>query len=614
MEFINENTYPVRLPGPSGTIIVIQPHQRASLSPWFKKYSPSFIKEIQSNTTVRIIQNQPQYARQQAQRAQFRQPIKPVYKPPQLPKPLQPARKYVTNQSPKIRGKLLYASTATASKYFKEVSVSTKVSISNNIGVGILSFNRLNSVRRLIESIRKYTDLSRTTIFISDESTKPEVKEYLKTIEDVVFINSETRLGVAGNSNRLLRALSRFKYKLLLNDDVEILKNGWEEFYFKQSLFHHFCMRQPGVCGAVKNEGYATVVGDQKIYTITSKPHGAVLAFDNLVFDTIGYFDEQYISGYEHVDWSNRVSISGIQPSGYHDIEGSTDYFTIHKEPSSIENEQEYLKKNAPLLNEHKQNKSRIYVKPSSASEIPLISYIIPCRGSDRENVINVVINNVRAQKFPNIEIIVVEQDNSQNISLQQPVIWKLVQGGINFNKAKAFNTGVCLVKNKKLILHDADMLVFDRYTSLMDSLLDSHTGAHVGNKVIYFSQQSTSKICKSFHVDPSLEAERVVDYFEGGSIGCTVDAYKEIGGFCERYEGWGCEDCDFFHRLKSLATFYNVRSIDLFHMWHSRPAGWKDRGNINRNIENEILKIPAGDRIIKQREYLKSTYPQLFS
>ena len=58
-----------------------------------------------------------------------------------------------------------------------------------------------------------------------------------------VILRNNERLGIAGNTNRLLRCLSRFKYGMLLNDDVEILKYGWDQIYFdamENTGMHHF--------------------------------------------------------------------------------------------------------------------------------------------------------------------------------------------------------------------------------------------------------------------------------------------------------------------------------------------------------------------------------------
>ena len=211
----------------------------------------------------------------------------------------------------------------------------------DSVGVGILTYNRPNSLRRLIDSIATYRSNS-ATIFVSDDgSTDPAQLAYLDELQscgNIVVLGRQ--LGIAGNSNRLLHCLSPFRKKILLNDDVEILALGWEQFYFsamQRTNFHHFCHRQPGVYGAAR--GDRVMVNGIALNVVLSKPHGAVMALDDVAFAKVGYFDEQFGQyGMEHVDWSTRLSSSGLQPSGFFDVEGSDAYFLVHAEQSAVEN------------------------------------------------------------------------------------------------------------------------------------------------------------------------------------------------------------------------------------------------------------------------------------
>ncbi len=58
-------------------------------------------------------------------------------------------------------------------------------------------------------------------------------------------------------------------------------------------------------------------------------------------------------------------------------------------------------------------------------------------------------------------------------------------------------------------------------------------------------------------------------------NLGATVEDWDTIGGFDERYEGYGAEDTDFGQRLKHVAgTMWWTRNASAFHQWHpvSRP------------------------------------------
>ena len=257
-------------------------------------------------------------------------------------------------------------------EFFKKAIELLNISVPDPIGIGILSFNRVRSITRLLDSIRKFTDLSKITVVVSDESTDNSVKKYLRPQKDIVVLDNAKRIGIAGNTNRLLRYLAKFKYKIVFNDDVEIMRSGWERLYPAAMIsigYHHFCMRQNGIYGASRSDGKTTTHPSCVIQTVPTKPHGAVMAFDNVAFDKVGYFDESFgIYGMEHVDWSNRVSISKIQPTGFHDVVGSEQFFKIHNDRNSMNDNKEKVQALSVGKNRYKTVASsldRIYVKPS---------------------------------------------------------------------------------------------------------------------------------------------------------------------------------------------------------------------------------------------------------
>jgi GT2 family glycosyltransferase len=506
---------------------------------------------------------------------------------------------------PEQRRPIGHIQSADTSRTFASLYHADRWGISNGVGIGILSYNRLASLQRLIGSIRSNTDMDRVTVFVSDESTDPAVGEWLKSQQDLVVLTGQTRLGVAGNSNRLLRCLNRFRYCFLLNDDVEVLNRGWTDFYTQaqhNTGYHHFCYRQTGLLGATC--GDISQVGQFKIGTITEKPHGAVMFFTNEAFRRVGYFDEGFgLYGMEHVDWSNRVGLSGIQPRGYHDVIGSDKFFKIHSEPSAVEDKSILLvaKQRFAALSA---DAGRVFVTTTDMTAVPRISVVIPIRNTERDGAIEAVINGVRAQLFPEIEIIVVEQDSEVRTAIDKfrPCMYHLAQSekpGQAFTKALAFNIGLAKASYPDVILHDADMLAPRSYTQRVYNLLQDYEGVHVGKTVLYLTKSASSIVVDQGVINPGSECDRVVDYFEGGSLACRKWVYAAIGGFNEAYEGYGVEDCDFFERLKFCTKFHDERSVTLIHLWHGRTPGWEAHHERNKQIKAEInSKFNIRDRV----------------
>lgn len=645
LEFVNNNPYPIQIKGPNGGVVNLKSGARKVLDEWFKRYSPRFITLVENNKTIskqptrsnRKLQNPPNKKKPKLSRPSKNPQINKRPTDTSLPKDFrerlkQKKRRRIIDRRRKIEppnknfnrvikskrrivGTKVRQTSKAANKHLNDLLEIARVPISNDIGVGVLSFNRLGCVKRLIQSIRKYTNLNRTTVIVSDESTDINVTKWLKEQNDIITLSNKNRLGVAGQTNRLLRCLKRFKYKLILNDDVEILKSNWETLYFsamKSTGYHHFCMQMPGVYGS--KEAKPNNVKGVAITTIDSKPHGAVLALDDVAFNKVGYFDERFgIYGMEHVDWSRRVSLSKIQPPGYHDLAGSDAFFRIHGEQSAVDNTKRLaeLQKSRQMFENIKNNANRIFVEPSAKSDVPEVSYIIPFQVNDRSGSIRTVINCIKAQRFPAIQIIASEQDTQKRIGDLGPVDHILVppnSPGDQFNKSAAFNMGVKHARNKCCVLHDADMIVHDNYTNLIVDQLDRHDSCHICSYVSYLDINSTNVLNSTGILDRnSVNSTHVINYFEGGSIGITREAYFKIGGFDEKFVGYGVEDCEFYERMSKCSNFREERSVTLIHLAHGRTPGWEACHENNKKRYTSLQRMALATRISKLRNYLQN-------
>ncbi len=613
-EFINPNAVPVNLTGPNGEKITVQPKTKIVLPEFFIKFSPrqiKFIKFIREDTVIRravalpkqSVTNRP--ITEKINRAIREQRKTQSIKSGVERKPHKRTSRVVRANTNKIwKSRTVGKSVSAGSqRQFSQVVSQSIVPISNDIGVGILSYNRFGSLRRLIESIEAYTDLNKTTVFVSDESSNftPDQINWLK-LRNIVLLRGQ-RIGVAGNTNRLLQCLSRFKYKFLLNDDVEIINKGWEHFYvnaMQKSGLHHFCLRQNGVYGASNEDWKQHSVRGIQIRTVGTKPHGGVLVFDEEAFKAVGYFDENFgLYGMEHVDWSERIGKFFNSP-GYHDAVGSNEYMVLHDETSAVPSRVQELHKAREYYDKVKG--TRTFVAHSEQSKIPALSVIIPYRNTERSRSMRTVIANMRAQRIPNLEIIVVEQDAVKRVdqSVIEPVNYYFVPNTpphSAFNKAQAFNKGVSEASNELIVLQDADIIATGNYLAEIYATLQTHTGCHLGEHVYYLSQNSTNVINDTNVLSPEYDCVRVVNYFEGGSLGVHKKTYADIGGFNENFVGYGVEDCCFYKRLIDMSKFANNRKFKFFHLYHGRTPGWDGFHDMNRKYYGDILKKYPGSK-----------------
>jgi GT2 family glycosyltransferase len=368
---------------------------------------------------------------------------------------------------------------------------------------------------------------------------------------------------------------------------------------------HHFCHRQPGVYGAKKGESTAT--NGVILSVVDDKPHGAILAFDDVAFSKVGYFDEQFGKyGAEHVDWSNRVSNSGLQASGYFDVENSDSYFLVHQEQSSVEDRIAKFKRAKAILDTLGVRSS--YVEASNNTIVPRISCVIPFRDINRKLSIITVLGNIRSQLYPDIEIIMTEEDDFPKATnaefLPAKYVFTSGQHGAAFNKSKAFNIGVELCTSDWLVLHDADTLAPNNYFKLVGETLSEVESCHLCNQVLYLNAETTRTVNSTGTIGQPL-CSHIVDYFEGGTIACHRKAYWKIGGFAEEVVGYGCEDNDFYYRLSKTCTWRENRCFDLLHLQHDRIVGWAEYHRKNKELERRLFELSINDRITRQRQML---------
>lgn len=641
-EYLNPNGYAVHLTGPDGQTVTVKAHRRRILPEYFERYvnrgflkhskatpaaAPTPAKSTQTiQAKIRVgeapkpaapatraaptvkstsTRHEVARARKIAMATRTTKPVVTTNMRPQAatprPQVATPRRQIVGRTLPRDANELLGNN---LDKNFYPIS--------NNIGVGVLSYNRSGSLRRLIDCITRHTDLRRTTVFVSDDASDDHhtvtFLDELATNPNFVVLRNDRRLGIAGNSNRLLRCLARFRYGLLLNDDVEVVAPGWEKFYpdaMDRSGMHHLIHRQVGVYGAVK--GTPVTKGGVQLQKVDDKPHGAVLAFDSTYLEKVGYFDEAYgLYGMEHVDWSQRAWEMAGQDQGFFDVAESDSFFRVHAEVSAVQQRSELLGQARAVFAARQPRR----VEPSPESAVPEISYVVPFRNFERTESIRTVVNNIRAQRFPVVHIIMVEQDSSSKLDIDscQPVNHHLVTASNPlFNKAMAFNRGVASSPCDMVIMHDADMLAQGHYTKAVANVLKTHESCHLGSTVMYTVKEGMESVNRTGIVDKATRCDRIVGYYEGGSLAATKKGYWKCGGFNEDYWGYGCEDCDFYARLSHGSDWLEAREFDFLHLWHSRVGGWNGHHEANKALEGRLSRLPMERRISEQYQQLNN-------
>jgi len=230
----------------------------------------------------------------------------------------------------------------------------------------------------------------------------------------------------------------------------------------------------------------------------------------------------------------------------------------------------------------------------SSASVNPIsgISVIIPIRGLDRQPNLNYCISRMLLQNVEPLEIIVSEEDFLESINIDKFKSDSRVRKIFTksnmqlFNKSVAVNAGFAAASHNKLLMNDADIVVPRGYLQRISNALDENDSCFFGKEIFNVDLLRNGLIWRG---------SKRTDYFSGGSVAFTRKAFLTIGGMCERFAGYGSEDCEFWERLTRLTKMLEQRDLPLLHINHKRPFVYSQ----NVELYESLVKKPIEDRLL---------------
>ncbi|MFH9725970.1 galactosyltransferase-related protein [Streptomyces sp. NPDC017254] len=149
------------------------------------------------------------------------------------------------------------------------------------------------------------------------------------------------------------------------------------------------------------------------------------------------------------------------------------------------------------------------------------------------------------------------------------------------FNKSWALNAGAAAFPGTRhLCFHDADMVVERDHLSRVVACLDDGPPALLPyGDLLFLDQVSSGRAIRS-RLAPggpaSADAGRLRGFalrdVWGGYVSVTRDLFETVGGYDERFRGWGDEDNEFY---RQVLRHTSVPRWDrpLAHLWHRRPV-----------------------------------------
>jgi glycosyltransferase involved in cell wall biosynthesis len=234
------------------------------------------------------------------------------------------------------------------------------------------------------------------------------------------------------------------------------------------------------------------------------------------------------------------------------------------------------------------------------------VSYIVCYResGIERKKALEFTISRFRAY-FPSIEIIVVEQDLKSKLEIDKnlDISHLFIHNSGPFNRSWAFNCASKHSKKEIFMFTDADIFLdkegYDECFNATE-LFEAITPNKIEISNVFIDENQGNKIV--------LLNMRKLHSFAGGMLIITRQAFEKIGGWDERFEGWGGEDDAMSHVIYNqlCSKTLNIPNYHIDHPHEHISGNNHPQYEANRTLVEEILTI-NGPSLSRYNQQLKS-------
>ena len=228
-----------------------------------------------------------------------------------------------------------------------------------------------------------------------------------------------------------------------------------------------------------------------------------------------------------------------------------------------------------------------------------LFSYIIGYR-HNQERLLNLrrVLDWLRG--FSGVEVIIVEQDREPMLPTFTLFGFKYIftKSEHPYNRSWAFNVGLKNSTTNAIVFGDSDLIMErqDFVNSL--NLLNQYECVSPYSVVLDLDRQESFLPIESM-VQISRPGRGETDNQKinlcGGIVMYRRDAIYRIGGWSERFFGWGCEDNYQEYKTKGILT-WNENKARCYHLFHSRGVADQNLYYRMLDIMNKLMSVSIED------------------
>ena len=212
-------------------------------------------------------------------------------------------------------------------------------------------------------------------------------------------------------------------------------------------------------------------------------------------------------------------------------------------------------------------------------------AYILTYRengdGERRDNLLAVL---GWLQRRPNLEILIFEQDSVPRAGLAPSSVNRRMLFGYNpgpFNKSWGFNVAARQTARPILCFADADVLIESSLDQAIDLCRSGVDAAKPYRRIVDLTADESRRVRsgdwefvphRPAAAPPNREARQEFVVFAGGLFVIRRDPYLRVGGFDERFRGWGGEDDAMTLKLgRTGMRLAECGEFPALHLWHPR-------------------------------------------
>jgi len=219
------------------------------------------------------------------------------------------------------------------------------------VGIGILSYNRPDSLTKCLDSLFDNLDLP-AQVAVSFDLWNRDFQSIAEHYP--IWAISGSQRGIPAANNRLLKFFEAYDAIFLVQDDIRFLRPEWLETYLQGlavvpylSFFDPYYPPDPSRPRHFKANYFKRrqqVIRDGvRLWLCHKSPQGAFQAISRACVERVGHFDPGFGTyGIEHHDYWLRTCNAGFSPAEcFYDVEQSVELLKIDwKQPPSLAEEE----------------------------------------------------------------------------------------------------------------------------------------------------------------------------------------------------------------------------------------------------------------------------------